>query len=89
MHSSYVLTHIFKKYILFYIFDNILYFQIVDEAFSKDLQAAIMASKIENIKTQKEIHQKVLEETKKQSKKPMSLQDFNKMDLNGRLISPK
>ena len=54
-----------------------------DEAFAKDLQAAILASKIENM--QQTLHQKLSEETKKQSKKPipMSLQDFNKMDLNG------
>ena len=56
-----------------------------DETFAKDLQAAILASKIENIQQQQAIHQKLLEDTKKQSKKPipMSLQDFNKMDLNG------
>ena len=55
-----------------------------DETFAKDLQAAILASKIENIQQQQAIHQKLLEDTKKQSKKPipMSLQDFNKMDLN-------
>lgn len=54
-----------------------------DETFAKDLQAAILASKIENM--QQKLHQKLSEETKKQSKKPipMSLQDFNKMDLNG------
>lgn len=56
-----------------------------DETFAKDLQAAILASKIENIQQQQAIHQKLLEDTKKQSKKPipMSLQDFNKIDLNG------
>ena len=74
------------SYLLYIFFTyNLLFLQMNDETFAKDLQAAILASKIENIQQQQAIHQKLLEDTKKQSKKPfpMSLQDFNKMDLNG------
>ena len=62
------------------------YFQANDEAFAKDLQAAIMASKIDMMRdgTKPKDESKSSLDLKK-SKKPMamSLQAFNNMNLNG------